>query len=119
MVNLYATIACGSKLKLAFRRLKRSFTGPPYTTKPHGEFNSSTQDPIASFGYGRRICPGRFMAYSSVWIGVTGIRTTFDITKAVDENGKMSQSMDTLLDWSVHPCHLYAASNLAQTMLLA
>ncbi|EGO03249.1 hypothetical protein SERLA73DRAFT_158005 [Serpula lacrymans var. lacrymans S7.3] len=127
MVNLYATIACGiiSSTFFLLPMLKEFYgatlhdeaTYPdPWIFRPErflkdGEFNSSTQDPIASFGYGRRICPGRFMAYSSVWIGVTGIRTTFDITKAVDENGKMSQSMDTLLDWS--------ASNLAQTMLLA
>lgn len=39
------------------------------------------------FGYGRRICPGRFMAINSLWHSVTSTLATFNITKAKDENG--------------------------------
>jgi hypothetical protein len=34
-----------------------------------------------------RICPGRYMAFSAVWIGIASLIAAFDITKAVDENG--------------------------------
>ncbi|CAK5266703.1 unnamed protein product [Mycena citricolor] len=43
---------------------------------------------LAGFGFGRRICPGRFMAMSSVWITIASILSAFDITKALDEDGQ-------------------------------
>ncbi|KAI0310504.1 CyP450 monooxygenase [Amylostereum chailletii] len=43
--------------------------------------------PDAAFGFGRRICPGRFMARSSVWIAVASILAVFDIERAEDEFG--------------------------------
>lgn len=42
--------------------------------------------PVA-FGFGRRICPGINMAYSSVFIGVAMTLSVFNISKYVDENG--------------------------------
>ncbi|KAJ7688517.1 hypothetical protein B0H14DRAFT_2421125, partial [Mycena olivaceomarginata] len=36
-----------------------------------------------------RLCPGRHMALSSLWITVVSILATFDITKAVDEKGNV------------------------------
>ncbi|EJD01808.1 cytochrome P450 [Fomitiporia mediterranea MF3/22] len=40
-----------------------------------------------TFGFGRRICPGRYFAINSIFIGVASILSTFNITKALDENG--------------------------------
>ncbi|KAH8115968.1 cytochrome P450 [Phellopilus nigrolimitatus] len=40
-----------------------------------------------TFGIGRRICPGRYFAGSSVFLGVASILSTFNIEKALDENG--------------------------------
>lgn len=37
----------------------------------------------------RRICPGRFMAYSSVWMAIASILSVFEITKAIDEDGEV------------------------------
>ena len=34
-----------------------------------------------------RICPGRHMAWSSLWITIASLLATMNITKAVDENG--------------------------------
>lgn len=46
-------------------------------------------DPVTeTFGYGRRICPGRFLADESLFLTISRILATFDILKAVDENGK-------------------------------
>ncbi|KAJ7607937.1 cytochrome P450 [Roridomyces roridus] len=64
----------------------------PYAFKPErflldGKLNPSVQWPDAAFGFGRRICPGRHMAKSSVWITIASILATFDIDKEVGEDG--------------------------------
>ncbi|KAL6297906.1 cytochrome P450 [Sparassis latifolia] len=43
----------------------------------------------AGFGFGRRICPGRHFANNSAWLVVASILATFDITKAVREDGSV------------------------------
>lgn len=40
------------------------------------------------FGYGRRICPGRFFADSSLFLNIAQSLAAFNITKAVGEDGK-------------------------------
>ncbi|KAJ7912219.1 cytochrome P450 [Mycena leptocephala] len=65
----------------------------PLTFKPerfllNGKPNPDVRDPQAAFGFGRRICPGRHMAMSSVWITVASTLATFDITKAVGLDGQ-------------------------------
>ncbi|KAF7368440.1 Cytochrome P450 [Mycena venus] len=55
-----------------------------------GKLNSDVRDPEAViFGFGRRICPGRHMAYSSLWLTIASILATFDINKAVDNDGNV------------------------------
>ncbi|KAJ7625701.1 cytochrome P450 [Roridomyces roridus] len=66
----------------------------PHTFKPerfllNGQLDPSARDPEAAFGFGRRRCPGRHMADSSMWITIASILAAFDITKAVDEEGKI------------------------------
>lgn len=45
----------------------------------------------ANFGFGRRICPGRFLAIETLFITIAHLLATFDITKAVDESGNELQ----------------------------
>ncbi|GAB1316038.1 hypothetical protein MFIFM68171_06248 [Madurella fahalii] len=40
------------------------------------------------FGYGRRICPGRFFADSSLYLNMAQTLAAFNITKAVGKDGK-------------------------------
>ncbi|KAJ6504475.1 cytochrome P450 [Mycena vulgaris] len=66
----------------------------PYAFKPerfllNGKPNPAVRNPDAAFGYGRRFCPGRHMATSSVWIAVASILATFNITKAVGDDGQV------------------------------
>ncbi|KAJ7209147.1 cytochrome P450 [Mycena pura] len=66
----------------------------PHAFKPErflldGKLNPAVKNPEVAFGFGRRMCPGRHMALSSIWITVASILATFDITKAVDEEGKV------------------------------
>ncbi|KAF6793740.1 O-methylsterigmatocystin oxidoreductase [Colletotrichum sojae] len=43
---------------------------------------------IETFGYGRRICPGRFFADSSLYLNIAQTLAAFDLRWDVDENGK-------------------------------
>ncbi|KII85219.1 hypothetical protein PLICRDRAFT_178958 [Plicaturopsis crispa FD-325 SS-3] len=53
-----------------------------------GHLDPTVPDPsLASFGFGRRICPGRYLGWSSVWISIASILATFNIEKAVDTEG--------------------------------
>lgn len=40
-----------------------------------------------AFGFGRRVCPGRFLADSTVYLSIANTLAVFNINKAV-ENGK-------------------------------
>ena len=44
--------------------------------------------PLCAFGFGRRICPGRWMALDSIWLAIASILCVYDIQKVLDENGK-------------------------------
>lgn len=41
-----------------------------------------------AFGYGRRICPGRFLAMESLYITISRFLAVFDISRAVDDEGR-------------------------------
>ncbi|KAJ8516458.1 hypothetical protein ONZ45_g6243 [Pleurotus djamor] len=43
---------------------------------------------LCLFGFGRRICPGRFMAMESLWLAIASVLYTFDIQKLTDDGGK-------------------------------
>ncbi|KAI0100388.1 putative cytochrome P450 oxidoreductase OrdA-like protein [Nemania sp. FL0031] len=40
------------------------------------------------FGYGRRVCPGRYLAYTSVWLAIARSLAVFNISKGLDESGR-------------------------------
>ncbi|PNP50971.1 hypothetical protein THARTR1_08592 [Trichoderma harzianum] len=44
-------------------------------------------DPSEAFGYGRRICPGRYIVDDSLFLTIARLLATFNISKAVDEQG--------------------------------
>ncbi|RPD69164.1 cytochrome P450 [Lentinus tigrinus ALCF2SS1-7] len=67
----------------------------PETFKPErflldsGELNPDVLDPAEmAFGYGRRICPGRFFAEASLFTVISSILHTFDISAPLDKEGK-------------------------------
>ncbi|KAL4244483.1 cytochrome P450 family protein [Abortiporus biennis] len=43
--------------------------------------------PTCIFGFGRRACPGKILAEASLWIVITSILSTFDITPCQDDDG--------------------------------
>lgn len=36
----------------------------------------------ACFGFGRRVCPGRYMAFEATWLAIASLIAVFDIEKA-------------------------------------
>jgi cytochrome P450 len=66
----------------------------PFTFNPDRFINPETgqidhtraRDPShACWGFGRRICPGRYMAFSAVWLTIASLIATFDIEKAKEK----------------------------------
>ncbi|KAH7911946.1 cytochrome P450 [Hygrophoropsis aurantiaca] len=45
------------------------------------------QYPYAAFGFGRRMCPGRWLAFDSMWIAVASILSVYSIQKPTGEDG--------------------------------
>ncbi|KAF9476783.1 cytochrome P450 [Pholiota conissans] len=72
----------------------------PFTFNPDrfikdGQLDSSVPDPgLACWGYGRRQCPGRHLAYPSMWIMIASMLTVFDIRKAVNSEGIVIEPLD-------------------------
>lgn len=59
-----------------------------------GELDPRIPDPIEAFGYGRRICPGRYFALDVLWLSIANILATFKIEKALDERGNVIEPKD-------------------------
>lgn len=55
---------------------------------PERMASEACQQVEAVFGFGRRICPGRFFAEANIWMLMTNMIATMDIGKAVDEKGR-------------------------------
>ena len=70
----------------------------------------SVRDPAQIvFGFGRRICPGRFMAYDSLWVTLASLLAVFDFGPSLDANGKPvppSGEYDHGFTWWVIPASL-------------
>ncbi|KAJ7251434.1 cytochrome P450 [Mycena rebaudengoi] len=55
----------------------------------NGRLNPAVRDPSLVFGFGRRVCQGRHMAQSTLWITVASLLAVFNITKAIGEDGQI------------------------------
>ena len=65
----------------------------------------SPMDPLSTaFGYGRRICPGRYMAEAQVWLSVASMLSVFHIGPGVESMGmpiKTTPAFSSGLIWYV------------------
>ncbi|PCH43276.1 cytochrome P450 [Wolfiporia cocos MD-104 SS10] len=60
-----------------------------------GELNPTMKDAeLPAFGFGRRICPGRNLAYASLWISIASVLAVFTIVKKVNEKGEVIEPRD-------------------------
>ncbi|KAK0211401.1 cytochrome P450 [Desarmillaria ectypa] len=79
-------------------------------------------DPMAAFGFGRRICPGRYLALNTAWIAIAYIASTLSITKAVGSDGQFIEPSNTYSDGLVSfplslKCSFKARSMQAQELI--
>ncbi|KAK7447720.1 hypothetical protein VKT23_013976 [Stygiomarasmius scandens] len=61
-------------------------------------------DPASiAFGFGRRICPGRYFGLNSAWLAIASLIATYNLKKGVDQNGKEIEPVVDYVGNSV--CH--------------
>lgn len=56
---------------------------------PDGTMDPDAPDPTETWGYGRRICPGRYFALDIFWLTIANILAAFVIEKPIDEHGNI------------------------------
>jgi len=63
--------------------------GPdPEAFRPERFLKSQIQDPFSYiFGFGRRICPGRYMAINTLFIAISAVLQVFTLSKPLNEDG--------------------------------
>ncbi|KAK0469478.1 cytochrome P450 [Desarmillaria tabescens] len=81
-------------------------------------------DPTAAFGFGRRICAGRYFASNTSWIAIASILSTLSISKAVGDNGRIVEPINTFTsDFLSHPlpfkCVFKARSAQAHALIVS
>ncbi|KAK0480126.1 cytochrome P450 [Armillaria novae-zelandiae] len=79
-------------------------------------------NPIAAFGFGRRICPGRYFAMNTAWIAIASMASTLSFSKAVDSEDHVIEPSAIYTDGSVSfpvpfKCMIKARSSAAQTVI--
>ncbi|KAK0469619.1 cytochrome P450 [Desarmillaria tabescens] len=79
-------------------------------------------EPTAAFGFGRRICPGRYLALNTAWIAIASMAATLSFSKAVDSEGHIIEPSDTytngFLSFPVpFKCTIKARSAQAQALI--
>ncbi|EIM84080.1 cytochrome P450 [Stereum hirsutum FP-91666 SS1] len=66
------------------------FNPSRFLTADGKAIDPTVRDPEAVFGFGRRMCPGRFLALDSLWTTTACIIALFDIERKVDDDGKLA-----------------------------
>ncbi|KAF8880395.1 cytochrome P450 [Infundibulicybe gibba] len=62
-------------------------------------------DTVLAFGFGRRVCVGRHFARATVWLTITSVLATMNITKAKDAEGNDIEIEGKYTDGAAsHPC---------------
>ncbi|KAG2087119.1 cytochrome P450 [Suillus discolor] len=69
------------------------------------------------FGFGRRICPGRYTAIASVWSAIVTMLATLDISSAKDDQGKVISFIPIFIPGvcrcpAIFPCNISARSHI-------
>ncbi|KAF4605998.1 hypothetical protein EYR38_000043 [Pleurotus pulmonarius] len=85
------SIAMGNAWAMLHDEQKYPF---PFAFKPErwltedGKLNPDLREPSAIFGFGRRACVGRHLAFPIIWMAAASILSVLNLKKALDEDGK-------------------------------
>ncbi|KAJ7110135.1 cytochrome P450 [Mycena epipterygia] len=63
----------------------------PQRFAPENRVNGINQIPDPAFGFGRRLCPGKFLATDTMWIVVASMLAVYNISKEIDETGAVKE----------------------------
>ncbi|KAI0517762.1 cytochrome protein [Xylaria bambusicola] len=94
------------------------FTNDPAVYPNPSEFNPArflgpnpNPDPSRHiWGYGRRICPGRYLAISSTWVTIARTLAVFDIGRGIDENGHEIEEPMKIIPGLIHRVEPFKAT---------
>lgn len=66
---------------------------PDRFLNPDGTLNSNVRDPEnLVFGFGRRVCPGKWFALESVWIAIARVLSVYEIGEPTHLDGSVPRS---------------------------
>lgn len=93
---------------------------------PTGELDPAVLDPSdISFGFGRRVCPGRHFADAEVWLMIATVLYCFDISPARDEKSGVEIRPSEVMSSGVvsaltkFPCAITPRSKAKEALVLA
>ncbi|KAK0500312.1 cytochrome P450 [Armillaria luteobubalina] len=98
----------------------------PFTFDPDRFMSAEGKEPqlypMVAFGFGRRICPGRYVASNTAWIAIASMASTSTFTKAVDSEGRVVEPSTTFTDGFLSfplpfKCTIKARSTRAQALI--
>ncbi|KAF8890287.1 cytochrome P450 [Gymnopilus junonius] len=99
----------------------------PFKFKPERFFdeegNLNSDDRILAYGFGRRVCAGKYMASSLLWLTIASVLACFNIEKAKDEFGNDIDINDDFDEFGllVHKtsfkCSIVPRSEIARRLL--
>ncbi|KAK7677689.1 hypothetical protein QCA50_019380 [Cerrena zonata] len=88
-----------------------------------GKLDPSVRDPLTlAFGFGRRICPGRYLAIGSLFITIASVLHTFNIEPTISEDGKVFDPFSSVVSGVVSspeyvPCKVTPRSDKAEQLI--
>ncbi|EIN06160.1 cytochrome P450 [Punctularia strigosozonata HHB-11173 SS5] len=112
----------------AISRDPKFYPGDPDSFRPSrfldasGQLDPSVLDPTEFFfGFGRRICPGRYLAQDSMWIMMSSILAVFKISRRKEDIGVNLERYTTGIIISPEPfeCIIEPRSPQAEQLILA
>ncbi|KAF8506214.1 cytochrome P450 [Gautieria morchelliformis] len=85
--------------------------------EPERFLRPGTRDPSAAFGFGRRICPGRYLADNTIYLAACCILKVFNISPAKDANGAEIPVHDSISSGAISRPEPFSCSIKPRTMI--
>ena len=86
-----------------------------------GKLNPDVPDPTEAFGFGRRICAGRYFADHVLWLTIANVLAVFRLEEPIDNSGRVIKAKEDyttgMFRYATAPLHrLCATLTLARSM---